>query len=235
MSEKDFTACEEAISYHFNDSSLLRLALTHSSKKPDLAASNERLEFLGDAIVGLVVSAHLFEIFPDSSEGELTKAKSVLVSRNTLARISKGLGLDRFMMVAKGVTTPGPIPQSLLANVYEAIVGAIYLDGGIRDARAFVLRTLKAEFNKVIGDRHEKDYKSLLQQYAQKELKAAPVYRKMEERGPDHEKAFRVVAVIAGKEYCSAWGNSKKQAEQAAAAKTLKMLGQDRDNDNEDG
>jgi len=225
MEEQVLTDCEAAIGYRFQSKELLRTALTHSSRKPDVKTSNERLEFLGDAIVGLVISEHLFNLFPNFTEGQLTRLKSVLVSRVVLARVSNKLRLGEFMFLGKSITRDKKIPPSLLANVYEAIVGAIYVDGGIEPAREFILKTLKDEIDRAMLDKHAKNYKSLLQDYAQRELKATPTYELVSERGPDHIKSFFVTALIGKKRYGSAWGRSKKEAEQLAAKKTLEMLG----------
>jgi len=209
--------CQKRLEYTFQNPGWLRKALTHPSNRLDDGRSNERLEFLGDAILGMVVSEHLFETFDDRAEGRLTYTKSVVVSGPTLARCSRSMGLEHFVCVGKGMPDAGDLPDSVLANVFEAIVAAIYIDGGLPEARRFVLDNLHGEIARVEDNRHDLNYKSILQQYAQKELGATPSYRVIGHSGPDHERSFQVIAVINGREYESAWGRSKKEAEQRSA------------------
>jgi ribonuclease-3 len=222
--EPDLQACEASLGYRFGDSSLLRRALTHSSIKGPDQPSNERLEFLGDAVLGQIVSHALYERFPDFSEGQLTKIKSVVVSRRTLGRCSRRLGVDRFLAVGKGVTSNRSLPFSLLGDVFEAILAAVYLDGGYAEARDFVLRHLGDEVERVLENRHVKNYKSLLQHLVQRRFDTVPCYRVVEERGPDHSKSFHVRAVVEGRALGSAWGRSKKAAEQLAAKESYARL-----------
>lgn len=216
--------CQETIRYTFANPDLLRLALTHSSDKSPGALDNERLEFLGDAVLGLVVCEKLFADYPDFNEGELTAIKSVVVSRSTLARVASALGLPRFMWLGKGLGGHEHLPSSLRANIFEAIVGALYLDGGLQPARAFIVAHLSDQIELVETNRHQRNYKSLLQHYAQKELGITPTYRVISEEGPDHVKEFEVVAIIGATEYASGKGKSKKDAEQAAAEITYLRL-----------
>jgi len=210
--------CQEAIGYLFRREGLLRKALTHSSVKDDKNPSNERLEFLGDAILGMVISEYLFSMLPHNDEGDLTKVKSVVVSSQSLSRLGLELELDKFLLIGKGIRLKKEIPRSLIANVVEAVIAAVYLDRGMEAARHFVLDHLHAYVEEVLADEHvEKNYKSLLQQSAQKELSGTPTYRVVGERGPDHSKMFRVAAVIKGHEYPIGSGDSKKAAEQEAA------------------
>jgi len=224
MDDERLAACEHVLGYTFADRGLLKLALTHSSAKTETQACNEREEFLGDAILGMAISEHLYRAFPQHAEGELTRIKSVVVSRRTLARISQQLGLREFLRVGRGISGRSQIPRSLMANVFEAIVAAIYLDGGMEPAREFVMRNLTAEIEAVQHDQHERNYKSILQQISQQHLGATPVYRVLKEEGPDHVKMFHVVTIIHDRDYGSGWGNSKKQAEQHAAEATVAML-----------
>jgi len=229
MCQNDLASAEQAIGYAFRDRKLLKKALTHSSRRTDLDYSNERLEFLGDAILGMIVSEYLFAQFPGSMEGDLTRIKSFVVSRQTLAKVSRGIGLEEHLDVGKGVSLARPtdgrhaLPPSLLADVFEAVVAAIYLDGGLHQARRFVLEQLA----QIIADAdgaNEHDHKSLLQQYAQRTMGAAPTYQVLREEGPEHGKSFQVLAVIRREEYCTGKGNSKKEAEQRAAEHTLQHL-----------
>jgi ribonuclease-3 len=216
--------CEEQIGYRFREPELLVQALTHSSIKTEDNPSNERLEFLGDSVLGLVMTEFLFNYFHDLDEGELTQIKSVVVSTAVLARESDRLKLTTFYNVGKGVTRKRNLPVSLQANVFEAVVAAIYKDGGLDAARRFILRNLFHHVLAVAEDEHQKNYKSLLQQHAQKDLNLTPSYRLLAERGPDHSKHFEVVAVIGAVAYESGQGRTKKEAEQIAARETLRVL-----------
>ena len=216
--------CEGRMGYRFRDVTILEQALTHSSIKTTDNPSNERLEFLGDSVLGLIMTEFLYNYFSDKDEGELTQIKSVVVSTAVLAQESTRLGVCDFYNVGKGVTRRRKLPVSLQANVFEALVAAIYKDGGLEEARRFVLRNLYHHVLSVSQDQHEKNYKSLLQQWAQKELNLTPTYRVLSEKGPDHLKHFEVVAVIGRQKYQSGIGRSKKEAEQVAARETLKRL-----------
>ena len=216
--------CEQAIGYVFKGPTLLLHALTHASSQNADLPSNERLEFLGDSVLGLAVSEFLFNFLEDGDEGDLTQIKSVVVSTVTLAGESRRLGLDRSYCVGKGMGKRHEMPPSLLANVFEAVVAAIYLDGGLEEARRFVVRNLYHQILAVCDDRHTKNYKSLLQQLAQKERGITPSYRVLRQTGPDHRKSFEIAAVIGRAQYPAGSGKSKKDAEQQAARRALKSL-----------
>src|SRR5947209_8016830 len=162
--------CQKAINYRFRNPKLLRAALTHASGADTRLSSNERLEFLGDAILGLVTCEQLFTRFPDYEEGDLIKIKSVVISRRTCARISRALNLGEFLFLGKGMHVHAAVPASLLADVFESLVAAIYLDGGLEAARQFILRYVGPEIEQVAEGAHGGNYKSLLQQLAQREL-----------------------------------------------------------------
>lgn len=217
------TSCEQRIGYRFHDSTYLFQALTHSSIKTFEQPSNERLEFLGDSILGLVMTEFLYNFYTDKDEGELTQIKSVVVSTTVLARESGRLGISELYNVGKGVGGRR-IPVSLQANVFEAVVAAIYKDGGLEPARRFVLRNLYHQVLAVAENQHQKNYKSLLQQWIQKERNLTPTYRVVSEKGPDHHKSFEVVAMLGKERRQSGKGRSKKEAEQVAARETLKAL-----------
>ena len=221
--------CEQKISYQFRDLRFLHQALTHSSIKTIDNPSNERLEFLGDSVLGLVMTEFLYNFFQNRDEGELTQIKSVVVSTNILAEESQRLGLGEHYNVGKGVTRRKKLPNSLLANVFEAVVAAIYKDGGLETARRFVLRNIYHQVLKVASDEHHRNYKSLLQQWAQRVLSLTPTYRVVSEQGPDHMKSFEVVAVSGDKRYASGKGAAKKEAEQEAARITLTMIDEEKD------
>ncbi|MFQ5963990.1 MAG: ribonuclease III [Candidatus Scalinduaceae bacterium] len=219
------TDCQEKIGYFFNNIKLLENALTHTSFKTPYNPSNERLEFLGDAILGMIISDYLFKKFPDYSEGNLTKIKSVVVSRATLAKIGTEMELKKHISVGKGLTTTSSLPKSLIANVFEAIIAAIYIDGGLEVAYDFITKRLKREINIVCNNQHEKNYKSILQHFCQKQHGHAPKYKVIKQSGPDHKKTFEVAVVINNNSHCSGFGNNKKEAEQIAARKTLESFG----------
>lgn len=215
------TECQEVIGYHFRQPELLRAALTHTSGAETRGASNERLEFLGDAVLGLVTCEQLFLRFPEYQEGDLTKVKSVVVSRRTCAHISRALALDEFLFMGKGMHLHHAVPASLMADVFESLVGAMYLDGGLEPAKAFILKWIGPEIERVAGGNSGVNFKSQLQQVGQREFASTPQYDVLDEKGPDHSKCFKVAAVISGRRYPAAWGRTKKEAEQKAAMNAL--------------
>jgi len=223
VSEDALDACEHVLDYTFKDREWLHRALVHSSNKITKGVCNERMEFLGDSILGVVVAEHLFREYVDFTEGHLTKVKSVVVSRPVLARCAESLGLEEFIMVGPGMAGDA-LPETILADTFEAVIAAIYLDGGMEAARPFVLGHLEHEIDAVVEDRHEKNYKSLLQQLVQRKEGVTPTYRIVEERGPDHAKEFCVATILGDRMADNAWGPSKRAAEQIAAEKTYKHL-----------
>jgi len=216
--------CEERIGYVFSDKALLQAALTHASGAEHRLASNERLEFLGDAILGAVCCELLYRQFPEYLEGELTRVKSVVVSRQTCAKISEALGMQDFLILGKGMTTHPSIPSSVLADVFESVVAGIYLDGGSQAAREFLERHILPEIELAAGGVLGSNYKSMLQQLAQREHGTTPVYQLLDEKGPDHSKCFNIAAQVGGNRYQPAWGRNKKEAEQRAARNALNEL-----------
>jgi len=225
MDEETLRQVEQIIGYKFSDSSLLATALTHSSVASDRLLSNERLEFLGDAILGLVICQALFERFAEHLEGDLTKMKSMLVSRRTCARISRQMGLQKFLKVGKGMIASRALSGSLAAGVLEAVIGAIYIDGGFDAASSFILRTFASSFDQAEEEQAQGNFKSLLQQYAQEHFNITPVYVLLDEKVPDHDKCFELEAVLGERHFPSAWGTNKKEAEQKAAFNALVELG----------
>lgn len=218
-------ACEATLGYRFSDPELLRRCLTHASASRTRLESNERLEFLGDAVLGVVVCEALYDRYPESPEGELTRIKSEVVSRSTCARMSRRMNLDGYMLLGKGIAAHGRIPGSVLAAVFESLIGGIYLDGGFDAARAFVLRCVAEEIALAAGSPNGVNFKSLLQQQSQRELSETPIYMVLDEKGPDHLKCFKVSAVVGSKSFAPAWGPSKKEAEQRAAQNALAQIG----------
>lgn len=213
------------LDYQFSDLSLLEEALTHASSAGDRLQSNERMEFLGDAILGFVVCEYLYTQYTDLLEGELTKIKSAVVSRRACARIAQQIDLAEMLNLGKGMEARRSIPSSVAAAVFESVVAAIYLDGGMAPARRFILQHLIPFIEEAAVSAHQQNFKSVLQQYAQKSLPHNPSYVLLDEKGPDHAKAFQVCVEINGRRFGSAWANSKKEAEQKAALVALSELG----------
>jgi ribonuclease-3 len=219
--ETKISLCEEALQYQFRDRPLIELALTHASVARTRIESNERLEFLGDAILGAIICEILYHRFPDFPEGELTRIKSSLVSRTTCAVVANQLGLSRFLILGKGLLTHQHIPSSILAGVFESVVAAVYLDGGPAAVNAFVERAMAIVLEEEAEPQLTRNYKSLLQQMSQKQFGATPLYHVLDEKGPDHSKCFKISAAIGAQVYGAAWGASKKEAEQRAALNAL--------------
>jgi len=222
--QERLAACEERIGYSFNDRSLLESALTHASGADHRLQSNERLEFLGDAILGAVVCEHLYRHYPDYLEGDLTKIKSVVVSRKTCAKVSTDLELEDFLALGKGMANGPSIPSSVLADVFESLSAAIYLDGGYAAARSFILKFMQPEVERAIAGDKGNNYKSELQQLAQRNRGATPSYLLIDEKGPDHSKCFKIAAKVGARTFPGAWGRNKKEAEQRAARNALAEL-----------
>ena len=218
-------SCQEVIGYSFQSPELLALALTHSSVAATRIESNERLEFLGDAVLGLVVCQDLYQRCDDLLEGQMTKIKSSVVSRRTCAEIAEQSGIAGLLFLGKGMPALADLPQSVTAAVFEAIVGAIYLDGGIEAARRFILANIGPFIDEAFATEHQWNYKSLLQQHSQRRWGVTPEYQLLDEKGPDHSKCFEVAVSIGGRHFSSAWGMSKKEAEQEAARRALHELG----------
>ncbi len=216
---------ERMTGHRFSEPDLVLRSLTHSSVVDQRLDSNERLEFLGDSVLGVIACERIFERFPDLLEGEMTKIKSAAVSRTACAQIASGLGLDALLVLGKGMKTQGALPSSLAAGVLEAVIGALYLDAGFAPTRAFVLEHLDPLIDGAYESGHHQNYKSVLQQHAQTALNATPMYRILDEKGPDHAKCFKVGIDIGERKFAACWGRSKKQAEQEAAMIALQELG----------
>ena len=216
---------EALLGHRFSDQQLLERAFTHASLVEDRLESNERLEFLGDAVLGLVVCTFLFERFPDLLEGEMTKIKSTVVSRKMCAEVAEALGLEEMLRIGKGMSHHARLPSSVLAAVFEALVGALYLDGGEEMARRFILGIIEPRIQRAARSGHQDNFKSVLQQAAQQTLGLTPSYVILDEKGPDHAKCFEVAVEIGSRRFGSCWGPSKKQAEQEAALQALQELG----------
>lgn len=216
---------EQLLGYTFRDERVLIEALQHSSSAANRLQSNERLEFLGDAVMGFVICEHIFKAYPELLEGDLTKIKSAVVSRKVCAEISEKLGLASMLNLGKGMTGREGLPASVSAAVFESLIGAIYLDGGIEPAREFLLKHLSPYILDASASTHRQDFKSTLQQLIQRRYSASPVYMTLDEKGPDHAKAFEVCVTLGERRFPSVWANSKKEAEQRAALRALQELG----------
>jgi len=225
MDEEALQQIEQIIGYKFSNRNLLSKAFSHSSAVENRLLSNERLEFLGDAVLGAVICRALFEQFPGYLEGNLTKIKSMLVSRRTCGRVTKHLGLHKFLKVGKGMASSRALTSSLAASLLEAVIAAIYIDGGFDAAGGFILRTFASEIEVADAEQSQGNFKSLLQQYAQQQLNTTPVYELLDEKGPDHDKCFESEVIIGERHFPSAWGTNKKEAEQKAAFNALVELG----------
>ncbi len=217
--------CQELLGYQFSNSEILARALTHSSVAHNRQDSNERMEFLGDAVLALVVCHELYDHCDELAEGEMTKVKSAVVSRNTCAIVANELGICDQLFLGKGMSRQSELPVSVSAAVFESIIGAIYLDGGLEPARDFILRHISPHIAEALANEHQQNYKSMLQQYAQRRLGLTPEYQLLDEKGPDHSKCFEVAVAFDGRHFPSSWGMTKKQAEQGAAYQALAELG----------
>jgi ribonuclease-3 len=216
---------EKILGYTFKNPDLLKEGLTHASIANNRLQSNERMEFLGDAVLDLIICEALYQKFPQYLEGDLTKIKSAVVSRRTCAEVSVETGLVDLLIIGKGISSRQQMPSSLAAAVYESIVAAIYLDGGFDIVKDYVLRTMTGKMNEISNTIHQQNYKAVLQQHAQKILGATPIYELLDEKGPDHSKCFEVCVAVDGRRFTSAWGPNKKMAEQKAALLALEELG----------
>ena len=219
---------EEKLGYSFHDLSLLENALTHSSRANESRGkllSNERLEFLGDSILGMVVADHLYRNHSDMPEGELTRTRAALVCEESLVEVARELELGKYLHLGKGESTGGGRERpSIQADAVEAVLAAIYLDGGIGSARKFIQRYILSR--EIAGLAKPLDHKTALQELVQRESGQVLQYRLVGEEGPDHNKRFFVEVDLNGKSVGSGSGRSKKEAEQMAAAAAIEALSQ---------
>jgi ribonuclease-3 len=224
----EYEALESRIGYVFNDKSVLKTALTHSSFANEAkrrAACNERLEFLGDSVLSLCVSAYLFNEFPDLPEGDLTRLRAAVVSEAPLAEVARTLGIGEFLLLGRGEeVTGGRARASVLADAIEALIGAIYLDAGLEAARTFVIGQLSPVIQSAVKGKGFKDYKTELQELLQQGELQSLEYVIVNEEGPDHYKSFTAQVLKDGKVIGEGEGRSKKEAEQQAAHKALSII-----------
>jgi ribonuclease-3 len=220
---------QQVIGVSFKDPSLLEQALIHDSyvnENPGLAnSSNERMEFLGDAVIGLIIARKLYLDFPDHPEGKLTHIRAALVKRETLASVAESIGLGEYLYLGKGEEASGgrkKVPN--LGGALEAVIGAVYLDRGMREAAACVLRLMQAEYDRVMEEGISPDYKTQLQHYLQGKYQQIPVYSLVNMTGPDHDRWFTIEVKMGNEVLGQGAGKSKKAAESEAARDALSRL-----------
>lgn len=216
---------QDVLGVIFKNPLLCKEALTHASIADNRLNSNERMEFLGDAVLDLVVCEAIYIKFPNLLEGDLTKIKSAVVSRRTCAEVAKETGLADLLIIGKGISNRDQMPSSLAAAVYESIVAAIFMDQGFDVVKEYILRTMTSKIDSISANINHQNYKAVLQQHAQKMLGGAPIYELLDEKGPDHCKCFEVCVTVSGRRFPGAWGPNKKMAEQKAALLALEEMG----------
>jgi ribonuclease-3 len=217
----ELAAFQKAASVKFKNLDILNLALTHRScgnEEQTRNLNNERLEFLGDAVLGMAAATRLYSLLAGKPEGELARIKSFVVSEEVLSELAKALGVDRCILLGKGEEqSGGRAKKAILADAMEAVIGAHYLDAGFDASSRFVLRLIEPEIQKVLENRHRKDYKTILQEYVQKYRRGYPSYKLVKRSGPDHDRTFWLSCAIGEIEYGPVAGKTKKEAEQSAA------------------
>ncbi len=226
---KQLSIVQNLINVKFKDKNLLNRALIHRSYVNEFSTGkikdNERLEYLGDSVLGLIVNEYLFKRFEEYPEGDLAKIKSAVVSEPTLAKVARDIKLGNFLLMGKGEELSGGRDRSsILANSFEALIGAVYLDQGLKECRNFILSLLKKDIERIDRMTYLRDPKTTLQEYVQKKYKERPVYEVVEEKGPDHKKEFIVRLIINGVEVSRGTGSSKRKAEMTAAEHILKKI-----------
>ncbi|MCL5004091.1 MAG: ribonuclease III [Patescibacteria group bacterium] len=219
---------EEEIGLNFNDKELLKTALTHRSylnEHREVKCSNERMEFLGDAVLQFLSSRFLYEKFPDSPEGDLTNFRAALVCAPSLAKVSIELELGSYLFLSKGEEdSGGRLREYILANTFEALLGAVFLDRGIEACGRIVERYLFPGIDEILKNHTYKDYKSLFQELSQEKYNQTPEYKELSAWGPDHNKTFKMGVYLSAKLFGEGEGSSKQKAEQSAARDALAKL-----------
>ncbi len=222
----DVGALERALKVRFHDDALARASLTHRSFafEHGLEITNERLEFLGDAVLGLVVTDRAFRQFPDLSEGELAKLRAAAVNMTSLAEVSRDLGIGELVLLGRGEElSGGRLKASILADAMEAVLGAVYLDAGLATSRRLIERLFWPRMEAYARGEGDRDYKTGLQEMASQDIGSVPEYRVVS-RGPDHAKEFTATVYLAGEQWGKGRGRSKKEAEQQAAREAFTKL-----------
>ncbi len=227
MIKSNLKPLQELLDYNFKNEKLLNTALTHRSclNEPGVNESYERLEFLGDAVLEMMISVYLFNKYQNKMEGYLTAARSATVRTESLSKISKKHGIDTFILMSKGEeSTGGRNNPSILEDVIESIIGALYCDGGIEAANHFFVKFILPNAEEIITNDNLKDAKSSLQEHVQSKGLTSPIYKTVKESGPDHSKTFEVAVIIDNQEITSGSGKSKQEAEQNAAKKAIELI-----------
>jgi len=225
LNQDQIDQAQTILKHTFADQDLLQRAFVHASVTDSRIDSNERLEFLGDAILGMFVCERIFRQYPKYLEGEMTKIKSHAVSRAACAEIAIEVGLDQLIRVGKGMQSQPTLPASLAAAITEAVIAALYLDGGMEAVVRFLEPLIDPLIDAAVDSGHQHNFKSVLQQHVQRLHGVSPSYHILDERGPDHEKSFQIGVEVRGENYEPSWGQSKKQAEQEAAKNALHAMG----------
>lgn len=224
---QNIPSIEGKIDYVFKDKSLLALAFVHRSyvnENQDIAQHNERLEFLGDSILGLIISEYLYHILPSTPEGDLSNLRSRLVEAGSCVIYVQKLNLEAYLLLGKGERfNDGRGRETILADLFEAVIAAIYLDGGLQAAQRFIFTHFHTEIEAILQTPQE-NWKALLQDYSQKKHQKPPVYKVISESGPDHSKQFKVWVYLNDQEAGEGLGSSKKVAQQAAAEDAVRKL-----------
>ena len=214
---------EKSLGYQFKDKKLITEALTHRSFSKEF--NNERLEFLGDAVMDLIVGEFLFFLFPQAEEGKLSKLRAALVNEESFTKFAKKLNLGKFLRLSNAEENNGGRNKpSILSSAFEAVIGALYLEAGFDKTKEIALNLLKKVYPTINPDELLKDYKTTLQEITQAYFGEVPEYRVINTTGPDHKKEFEIAVFIQGKEYAKAKGKSKKTAQQEGAKKTIEIL-----------
>jgi ribonuclease-3 len=214
---------QESLGYEFKDEKLLTEALTHRSYTKDF--NNERLEYLGDAVLDLIVGEYLYHLFPKAEEGTLSKLRAALVNEDSFNKLAKRLNLGKYLFLSPAEeNNRGREKSSILSSAFEALIGAIYLEAGFDKAKEIALRLLKEEYPTITPQELLKDYKTTLQEITQAHFGVVPEYKLISATGPDHKKEFEIGVLINGKEYARAKGKSKKAAQQEGAKITIEKL-----------
>ncbi len=220
---------EDVIGYHFKDKGNLQLALTHSSyaneRRAEGLTSNERLEFLGDSVLNIITSDYIYKKHPELPEGELTKTRAAIVCESSLMKCADKISLGEYLYLGRGEeNTGGRKRTSILSDAFEALIGAIYLDGGIENAGSFILRSMEEIYRNINNKEVFKDYKTHFQEMIQKQSDQHITYKILDEKGPDHDKIFVAQLLVGNKSYGTGEGRTKKEAEQNAAKAALELV-----------
>ncbi len=222
MTSRDLSSLQNKLGIQFNNPELLRQALTHASTGEGLNGHNERLEFLGDAVLDLIIAEHLYTEHPERAEGDLTECKAMVVSRTELARAASQMSLEKWIIVGRGIKKGDSLPRSILSNTLEALIGAYYLDSGLEPTKKFTLQFLRISIDRALQE--AVNFKMLLQNYTQKKWNEVPSYELVTRGGPSFSRSFLIQAVVHGEKYPPAWGKTKKEAEQWAAREALLQI-----------